>query len=309
MGCLERRSSSTASRSRSSRAAGHDRQYPRREDAQAAAPPRPPRPQPLRGRHGEVHRLRAVRRGVPGRLHLRAGRRQPAGRTRSRRASATASSTRSTTCAASTATCASRRARPRRSPRRSCSSSPSPTGPTPSTPRTSCWSATTAGRKQLPWEDWRDGRRPAHLGLDAGDIARRAPPPTRARSSGRASSATACGARGRPVGRRDDAATGTKPLREVMEAHLRPRRRPVRAPGHAGPGVRTRSRRTSRAPADGARTRRAELKAAADARPRSAATIPDAAHLRRSSARRDHGRRARGGHRPQPGPRGADRSS
>ena len=45
---------------------------PRREEAQAAAPPRPPRPQPLRGRHGEVHRLRAVRRRVPGRLHLRA---------------------------------------------------------------------------------------------------------------------------------------------------------------------------------------------------------------------------------------------
>ena len=81
----------------------------------------------------------------PGRLHLRARRRQPARPTRSRPASATASSTRSTTCAASTATCAWRRARPRRSPRPSCSSSPSPTAPTPSTPRTSCWSTTTAG--------------------------------------------------------------------------------------------------------------------------------------------------------------------
>ena len=50
---------------------------PRREDPEARAPPRPPRPQPLRGRHGEVHRLRAVRRRVPGPVHLRARRRQP----------------------------------------------------------------------------------------------------------------------------------------------------------------------------------------------------------------------------------------
>ena len=32
------------------------------------------------GRHGEVHRLRTLRRGLPGALHLRAGRRQPARR-------------------------------------------------------------------------------------------------------------------------------------------------------------------------------------------------------------------------------------
>ena len=37
------------------------------------------------------------------------------------------------------------------------------------------------------------GRRPAHLGLDAGHRRRRAAPPTRARSSGPASWATACG--------------------------------------------------------------------------------------------------------------------
>ena len=39
---------------------------PRGDPAEAAALPRSPRPQPLRGRHGEVHRLRAVRRRLPG---------------------------------------------------------------------------------------------------------------------------------------------------------------------------------------------------------------------------------------------------
>ncbi len=47
---------------------------------EAGAPPRPPRAQPLRGRHGEVHRLRALRRCLPRPLHLRARRRQPARR-------------------------------------------------------------------------------------------------------------------------------------------------------------------------------------------------------------------------------------
>ena len=50
------------------------------EAAEARALPRPPRPQPLRGRHGEVHRLRAVRRRLPGPVHLRPRRRQPARR-------------------------------------------------------------------------------------------------------------------------------------------------------------------------------------------------------------------------------------
>ncbi len=49
----------------------------RAEAGEAGADPRPPRAQPLRGRHGEVHRLRALRRRVPGSLHLRARRRQP----------------------------------------------------------------------------------------------------------------------------------------------------------------------------------------------------------------------------------------
>ena len=56
------------------------RHVPGGEATQAAALPRPSRPQPLRGRHGEVHRLRAVRGRVPGALHLRARRRQPARR-------------------------------------------------------------------------------------------------------------------------------------------------------------------------------------------------------------------------------------
>ena len=43
-----------------------------REGAEAAAAARSSRPQPLRGRDGEVHRLRAVRGGLPGGLHLRA---------------------------------------------------------------------------------------------------------------------------------------------------------------------------------------------------------------------------------------------
>ena len=37
----------------------------------------------------------------------------------------------------------------------------SPTAATPSTPRPSCWSTTTASPSSMPWEDWRDGRGPA----------------------------------------------------------------------------------------------------------------------------------------------------
>ena len=65
------------------------------------------------------------------------------------------------------------------------------------------------GRPQhLPWEDWREGRRPAHLRLDAGDLAVGAAA-YEGRSSGRPSSATACAPpEGGQSGRRDDAATG-----------------------------------------------------------------------------------------------------
>src|SRR3546814_19693520 len=51
----------------------------RSEEAEGRSPPRPPRPQPVRGRHGEVHRLRALRRRVPRPLHTSAGTGQPAG--------------------------------------------------------------------------------------------------------------------------------------------------------------------------------------------------------------------------------------
>ena len=50
-------------------------QYPVREAAHRAALPRPAPAQPLARRAGEVHRLRAVRLGLPGRRDLRRGRR------------------------------------------------------------------------------------------------------------------------------------------------------------------------------------------------------------------------------------------
>ena len=65
-------------------------------------------------RAGEVHRLRAVRVGLPGRRDLRRGRRQHRGANGSRPANATGGCTRSTICAASAADCASRPARPGR---------------------------------------------------------------------------------------------------------------------------------------------------------------------------------------------------
>ena len=47
----------------------------------------------------------------------------------------------------------------------------SPTAATRSTPRTSCSSTTTASRKQLPWEDWREGEDELHQRLDARHVA------------------------------------------------------------------------------------------------------------------------------------------
>ena len=74
--------------------------------------------------------------------------------------------------------------------------------------------------QHLPWEDWREGDDLTPR-AGCGPPRRRAPRPTRARCSGRASSATACAPpEGGQRGRRDDEATGTKPLREVLEAHL-----------------------------------------------------------------------------------------
>ena len=57
----------------------HYRVLPRGEGADRAALSRPPPAQPPCGRPGEVHRLRAVRLGLPGRRDLRRGRRQHRG--------------------------------------------------------------------------------------------------------------------------------------------------------------------------------------------------------------------------------------
>ena len=124
---------------------------------QGRADPRPTRPQPVRGRHGEVHRLRAVRRRLSRPLHLRARRGQRSGRSDVARASGSASSTRSTTCGASTAICAWRPARPRRSPSRSCSSSASPNRADAIYTKAELLVDDDGRPQQLPWEDWREG--------------------------------------------------------------------------------------------------------------------------------------------------------
>ena len=51
-------------------------EYPEVQEADRAAVPRPAPAQPVARRPGEVHRLRAVRLGLPGRRHLRRGRQQ-----------------------------------------------------------------------------------------------------------------------------------------------------------------------------------------------------------------------------------------
>ena len=89
-------------------------QYPEKPGPVAQALSRPAPAQPVSRRAGEVHRLRAVRLGLPRRRHLRRGRGQHRGANGFRPASATARSTRSTICAASAAGCASRPARPGR---------------------------------------------------------------------------------------------------------------------------------------------------------------------------------------------------
>ncbi len=121
-------------------------QYPQGQAREARTPARPPRPQSLRGRHGEVHRLRAVRGRVPGALHLRAGCRQPyrrpglarrALRLRLRDQLSAVHPLRSV-----------RGGVPDRGDHRdrSCSSSRSPTAPMPSTRRTSSSSTTRVVR-------------------------------------------------------------------------------------------------------------------------------------------------------------------
>ena len=132
-------------------------EYPKEKRPKPRALPRPSRPQPLRGRHGEVHRLRAVRGRVPGASASTCAAPTTRSTTRSRRASATASSTRSTTCAASTATCASRRARPRRSPRRSSSSSRSRNRADAIYTKDELLVGDDGRAQRLPWELWLGG--------------------------------------------------------------------------------------------------------------------------------------------------------
>ena len=61
---------------------GGHRAVPVREEADGAALPRPAPAQPVARRAGEVHRLRAVRLGLPGRRDLRRGRLEHRGRQR-----------------------------------------------------------------------------------------------------------------------------------------------------------------------------------------------------------------------------------
>ena len=93
---------------------------------------------------------------------------------------------------------------------------------------------------------------------------RRAAPPTRARCSGRASSATACGPpRAASRGRRDDAATGTKPLREHARAPpARPSDIPLAHRGMQGAHLAGCRRRPSGSPPEPASKHR--MKADAD---------------------------------------------
>ena len=105
------RSRASGSPSRTCSEGRHHRLPGEAADAGAALP-RPAHPQPAPGRAGEVHRLRAVRLGLPGRRDLRRGRRQHRRAALLARVSGTPASTRSTTPAASSAACASRPARP-----------------------------------------------------------------------------------------------------------------------------------------------------------------------------------------------------
>ena len=143
-------------RGKKQRVTARVREGRRRQARQAGAPARPPRPQPLRGRHGEVHRLRALRRCLSGQVHLRARRRQRSRRSGVARASASASSTRSTTCGASTATCASRPAPPRPSPSRKLFEFSFTNRADAIYTKAELVVDDDGLPQQLPWEDWTD---------------------------------------------------------------------------------------------------------------------------------------------------------
>ena len=173
------------------RAPGHHR-VPRGQAAQADPLPRPPRPQPLRGRDGEVHRLRAVRRCLPRPVHLRPGRRQPA-----RRAGLARRALRVRL----------RDQLPALHPLRPLRGGLPDRGhhrdeavrvllhqpaATPSTPRPSCWSTTTAGPGGCPGSTgW--ATRTSRPAPGCGPPPPAARTPTRAGSPGRPSSASGCG--------------------------------------------------------------------------------------------------------------------
>ena len=116
-----------------------DDPVPRGEGPGLPALPRAPPAAPLRGHGpGEVRRLLAVRRRLPGRLHPRRRRREHAREPRVAPASATPRSTRSTCRAASSAATARSRARSTRSRWATTTRCPTTTAPTSSSPRRCC---------------------------------------------------------------------------------------------------------------------------------------------------------------------------
>ena len=178
---------------------GYERGRHDEKIAQARAPPRPPRPQPVRGRHGEVHRVRAVRRRVPGPcIYVRGADNPPDDPVSPGERYGYVyeiNYLRCIHCDLCVEAC-----------------------PTEAITETKLFEFSFTNRRdaiytkaellvdddgkpqQLPWEDWREGDDAAHVGLDAGHRAVAATPTSRARWRGRASSATAC-ARPRPASR------------------------------------------------------------------------------------------------------------
>ena len=126
-------------------------QYPEEKVAGLPALPRPPPAAPLRGhRPGEVRRLLAVRRRLPGRLHPRRRGREHARAPRLAPASATPRSTRSTCRAASSAATARSRARSTRSRWATTTRCPTTTAPTSSSPRRCCSPSRSSARRCGP---------------------------------------------------------------------------------------------------------------------------------------------------------------
>ena len=117
--------------------------------------------------------------------------------------------------------------------------------------------------KKLPWEDWREGD-----DLMTSGWMRATSPSGNAAYEGEVQWAGELGygvraPEGGQSGRRNDEATGTKPLREVLEAHLLDEDIPLGAPRHAGPGLAgPEGRGAQQEEARGPRARMKELRAA-----------------------------------------------